>query len=89
MKYEYLTAAQRQDILRQKRLQVEAEHAGLTLDLKLARIAGIENEQVAAAIAQLDVLDIQAKAIDDWMNAKEPEPVRAYAENDGSEPAFS
>lgn len=85
MKYEYLTVAQRQEILRQKRLQIEADHATLTLDLKLAKLADLENEQVAAARAQLDVLDRQADAIDEWLNPKAPELVNT---NDGAEPAF-
>lgn len=85
MKYEYLTATQRQDILRQKRLQIEADHAALSLDLRLAKLVDLENEQVNAARSQLDILERQAHAIDDWLSPKAPEQVNA---NDGTEPAF-
>lgn len=56
-----------------KLLQLEAEHARLSLDLRLARATGVQNENVAAADQQLALLVEQIATLTSWITPAPPE----------------
>lgn len=66
--YRHLTPDQQAGICHQKLLELEAEHARLALDLRLAAATGIENENVVAARGQLDLLARQIEILGDWIS---------------------
>lgn len=63
MDYRLLDVKARQRILQDKLFRAEAEHFELQTDLELAAAAGVENDQVHAARAQLGVLVTQVEAL--------------------------
>lgn len=67
MDYQLLTAKQQAQIAHQKLLDLEAEHARLELDLRLAVATGIENDNVEAAKGQLEVLVQQIATLTSWL----------------------
>lgn len=65
--YRHLTPDQQAQICHQKLLELEAEHARLALDLRLAAATGIENENVVAGRGRLDLLVRQIEVLGDWI----------------------
>lgn len=65
--YRLLTARQIAEIHQRKLLELEAEHARLELDLRLAAASGIENDNVTEARAQLELLAQQIATLISWI----------------------
>lgn len=65
--YRLLSAQQQAQIASQKLLDLEAEHARLELELRLAAATGVENENVTAARGQLELLVQQVATLTSWI----------------------
>lgn len=65
--YRMLSLRQQADIATRKLLELEAEHARLELELRLAHATGIENDSVHAAQEQLDILVRQIATLTSWL----------------------
>lgn len=74
MDYMQLTDAQLADVRRQKLLEIEAEHARLALDLDLASVVGMENEQVALAKTNLMALERQHQTLRELLAPPSADP---------------
>lgn len=74
MDYRTLTPEIERRLRERKLAEVETEHATLTLDLRLAAVAGIDNDNVAGARAQLDMLEAQHAALVAWLDSGDPCP---------------
>lgn len=74
MEYALLTSAQHTEVRRQKLLELEAEHARLALDLKLAEAVGLKSEQVAIARANLALVERQHQVLREVMAPPAAEP---------------
>lgn len=59
MRYRTVTEADVEELRRRKLRELELEHAGLALELRLAEIAGLDNAAVANARAHIDVLTVE------------------------------
>lgn len=68
MDYRVLTDEHHLELQRRKLAEVEAEHAQLDLDVRLAAIAGIDNDEVAVARVQLAMLEAQHAALVAWLD---------------------
>jgi len=68
MRYRVLTHDQVRGLLTRKLANIEAEHAALELELRLARVAAIENDAVIEARAQLAMLQAQHAALISWLD---------------------
>lgn len=66
MDYTLLTDAQRQQISLRKLLDLEAEHCGMDLDIRLALFTGVDNDNVLKAQQQLALLDRQINLLRAW-----------------------
>lgn len=66
MHYHRLTPEQMANIHEHKLLELEAEHAALTLDVRLAGVVGLDNESVAQARLHLNILEAQHAALAAW-----------------------
>lgn len=73
MDYTLLTDAQRQQIALRKLLDLEAEHAGMELDIRLALSSGVDNDNVTQAQQQLAVLARQIDLLRTWVLPPSPE----------------
>jgi hypothetical protein len=71
--YSTLTDAQKTQILRQKLLEVEAEHFGLNKNVELANAAGISNQQVEEAHSQIRMLETQMRILREDLGIKDVE----------------
>lgn len=78
--YRFLSKAQLAAIWDNKVLELEAEHARLALDLRLARATNVENESVDTAQKHLNVLVAQMAALTSWMSP-EPEQIELANSN--------
>jgi hypothetical protein len=67
MDYKMLTDDQLADVRRNKLVQIEAEHAALSLDLELAAEVNLATEQVAQGRANLLLLERQHRVLSDIM----------------------
>lgn len=72
MDYSLLGPSELNKIGRQKLLELEAEHARLDLDLRLAHATGIDNDNVTAATNQLAILVQQIATLTSWLT---PAPI--------------
>lgn len=72
MDYRVLTGDHLSELQRRKLAEVEAEHAALALDVRLAVMVGIESPELEAARAQLAMLEAQHAALVAWLDGAEP-----------------
>lgn len=75
MDYRLLNDGQKQQIARQRLLELEAEHARLALDLRISAATGVENDNVVAGRNQLDLLAKQVETLASWITT-EDQPLR-------------
>lgn len=73
-RYRLLTVRQLAEISERKLFDLEAEHARLDLEIRLARATGIDNEQVTGAEGQLELLVHQIVTLTAWLT---PPPLDA------------
>lgn len=57
----------------QKLAELEAEHAKITMELRLAEVAGIENDSVEQARSQLAIVEVQHTAVVSWLGISAPD----------------
>lgn len=74
MDYTLLTGQQQQQIALRKLVELEAEHAGLEFDVRLAAASGVENDNVVQARAQLELLVQQIAIVTSWVMHPPSEP---------------
>lgn len=67
MDYTLLTDTQRQQIALRKLLDLEAEHAGMELDIRLALSTGVVNDNVTNAQQQFVLLGRQIELLRSWV----------------------
>lgn len=67
MDYLLLTGQHKDQISLRKLLELESEHHGLELNIRLATAAGIENENVEAARNQALILERQISILTAWI----------------------
>lgn len=79
MDYRKLTGDQVRDIHDQKLLDLEAAHARLTLDARLAEAAGIPAEQIAPTRRDIAIITAQADALAELMDPAPELPRRTDA----------
>lgn len=68
MDYRVLTADHQRELQRRKLAEVEAEHAQLALDVRLAEMVGIQTAELGQAQAQLAMLEAQHAALVAWLD---------------------
>lgn len=66
MNYRLLTETQLAQIVQRRLLDLEAEHARLDLDVRLAKATGVDNDNVTAAVNQLELLVEQIAVLVSW-----------------------
>lgn len=81
--YVILNAQQLAEIRHRKLHELEVEHARLELDLRLARATSIENDAVAQAEKQLEILYQQRMILLSWMAPPPAEVVAVPAAANG------
>lgn len=64
--YRLLNAQHLAEIAQQRLFDLEAEHARLALDLRLAHATGVENDQVAKGEERLALLVQQIATLTSW-----------------------
>lgn len=74
MDYLLLTQEQKSQISLRKLLDLEAEHFGLEMDVKVALTTGVENENVVAAQQRLVLLARQIDLVRSWLMPAHEEP---------------
>jgi hypothetical protein len=67
MDYLLLTDEQKNQIALRRLLDLEAEHNGLELDIRLATASGVENENVERARNQTVILERQISTLVSWV----------------------
>jgi hypothetical protein len=67
MDYTLLTQAQKDQISLRKLLDLEAEHFGLEMDVKVALSTGVDNDNVTAAQQQIALLAQQINLMRSWV----------------------
>lgn len=72
MDYHLLTGKQREQISLKRLLDMEAEHAGLELDIRIALSTGVNNDNLTGAQQQLALLARQIELLHTWLT---PPPV--------------
>lgn len=77
MIYHRLTPEHMAQVHERKLLELEAEHAALALELRLADVVALDNQSVAQARVHLDILEAQHAALAAWV---ERPPVTIEAE---------
>jgi cytidylate kinase len=90
--YLLLTDAQQGQIALRRLLELEAEHAGIDLDLRLAAAAGIENDVVVNARNQATILARQIAILTSWIQPPaqdQEEQIMNEESANGQEPALA
>lgn len=67
MDYLLLTSEQKSQISLRKLLDLEAEHFGLEMDIKIALATGVDNDNVTAAQQQIVLLSRQIDLVRSWV----------------------
>lgn len=82
IEYHIFNGSHLQQLQEQKLGELEAEHARITMELKLAGLSGIENSSVDQARSQLAIVEVQHTAVASWLDL-EADTVPEAANEDG------
>lgn len=71
-RYEVLSDADLATLMRNRLRQIEAEHFGVTLEVRLAGATGEADRYNPAAQVELAVLEVKAAALKTWLGLQVP-----------------